>query len=111
MATVQQCRLALRDLARKLARDPDAAVRIDLDRTIHCHIRDLHIDFHGRFRGGSIVGLADGPDPRAQIKISLSSDDLVALVNGRLHWPTAWASGRLSIRASFGDLLKLRQLL
>jgi hypothetical protein len=111
MATVEQCRQALRNVAARLAADPDAAARVGLDRTIACRIRDLDITFHGRLRGGTITDLTDGDDPKAQIRLSVASDDLLAIVAGDLNFASAWASGRVSLKASFGDLLKLRKLL
>lgn len=111
MATVDQCRQALRDIASILAADPQAAQRVGLDRSIACHIRDLNVAFHGRLQGGTIVGLTDGDDPRAQIRLSISSDDLLALVAGRLNFAGAWASGRISVKAGLSDLMKLRKLL
>lgn len=109
MATVDQCRQALLDIAARLAADPQAAQRVNLDRSLTCHIRDLGVAFHGRLRGGTIVDLADGDDPDAQIRLAVSSDDLLALVAGRLNFASAWASGRVSVKASLGDLLKLRR--
>jgi len=100
MATVEQCREALTRIAARLGADPQAAARVDLDRS-----------FHGRLEGGRIVDLADGGDPRAQIRLSVGSDDLLALVAGELNFASAWASGRVSVKASFTDLLKLRKLL
>jgi hypothetical protein len=111
MATVEQCRQALQDIAARLGADPDAAARVNLDRSLACHIRDLDVFFHGRLTKGTIVNLADGDDPKAQIRLSLSGDDLLALVAGRLNFAAAWASGKVSVKAGFGDLLKLRKLL
>ena len=111
MATMEQCRQALGSIAERLSADPQATKRVDLNRSLACHIRDLGIYFHGRLNHGTIVGLADGDDPKAEVRISLSGDDLLALVAGRLNFAAAWASGRLSVKAGFGDLLKLRKLL
>ena len=111
MATVEQCRVALGELAAKLTGDPQAAARVNLDRSLGCHIRDLGVHFHGRLQGGTITGLTDGEDPKAQIKLTVGSDDLLALVAGQLNFAGAWAGGRVSVKASFGDLLKLRKLL
>jgi hypothetical protein len=111
MATVEQCRQALTELAGKLTRSPEAAAKLDLDRTLACQIRDLNTAFHGRLRNGEIVDLADGDDPTAKLRLSIGSDDLLALVAGELNFAAAWASGRVSVKASFGDLLKLRKLL
>jgi hypothetical protein len=111
MATVEQCRRALAEVAARLSADPEAASRVNLDRALACHIRDLDAYFHGRLQGGTIVGLTDGDDPKAQIRLSVGSDDLLALVAGDLNFAGAWASGRISVKASFPDLLKLRKLL
>jgi predicted lipid carrier protein YhbT len=110
MATVDECRQALRGLAARMASDPDTSGRLSFDRTLSCHVRDLDVDFHGRLKDGAIVDLADGADGAAKIKLSAGSDDLVALVNGNLNFAGAWASGRISVKASVGDLLKLRKL-
>lgn len=111
MATVEECRQALERIATRLAEHPEAAARVNLERSIACHIRDLGVAFCGRLRGGAIVDLAEGDDPKAQIRMSVSSDDLLALVAGDLNFAAAWASGRVSIKASFSDLLRLRKLL
>jgi hypothetical protein len=111
MATVEECRTALMDIASRLSADPETGRKIDLNRSVACHIRDLGVHFRGRISGGSIDDLAEGDDPTAQIRLDVSGDDLLALVRGELHIASAWASGRVSIKASFGDLLKLRKLL
>jgi hypothetical protein len=38
----------------------------------------------------------------------MTSDDLIALTDGRLKLAAAWATGRLRINAGVRDLLKLR---
>jgi predicted lipid carrier protein YhbT len=111
MATADECRTVLEEVAARLVAHPDAARRVDLDRSFACHIRDLDVHFHGRLAQGRIVDLSDGDDPRADIRLGLGSDDLLALVAGELNVAKAWASGRLSIQASFRDLLKLRSLM
>lgn len=111
MATVEECREALDHLAAKLVGDPAAASKVDLDRSVACHIRDLNAYFHGRISNGALLHLTEGDDPKAQIRLALSGDDLLALVRGELHFASAWATGRISVKAGFGDLLKLRKLI
>ncbi|WP_432906026.1 SCP2 sterol-binding domain-containing protein [Micromonospora matsumotoense] len=111
MATVDECRQALRDLASRLDRHADASSKIDLDRTLACRITDLETAFHGRITGGRLLDLTDGDDPKAKIALVTSSDDLVALVHGQLDVTKAVAARRISIKASPFDLLKLRKLL
>lgn len=112
MATVDECRGALQKLAARLAANAaDAREKLDFDRSLACRVTDLGVAFHGQLSGGQITGLTDGDDPRAKIKLTASSDDLVALVNGQLNAMSAWTSGRIKIEAGVLDLLKLRKLL
>lgn len=41
----------------------------------------------------------------------MAGDDLIALVNGELHFARAWAAGRVKLEAGVRDLLRLRKLL
>lgn len=111
VASVDECRQALHDLAAKLDANAEAQNRIDLDRTLACRLTDLGTAFHGRITGGRLVDIADGDDPTAKIAMTTTSDDLIELVHGRLDFPRAIASRRVSIRANPFDLLKLRKLL
>ncbi|MEU4556484.1 SCP-2 sterol transfer family protein [Micromonospora violae] len=112
MASVDECRQALQELAARLDRNAETVrERIDLDRTLACRITDLETAFHGRITGGRLVELADGDDPKAKIALSASSDDLLALVRGDLDVTSAVTSRRVSIKANPFDLLKLRKLL
>ncbi|WP_433533480.1 SCP2 sterol-binding domain-containing protein [Micromonospora sp. CA-263727] len=112
MATVDECRQALQDLATRLERNAETVRdRVDLDRTLACRITDLETAFHGRLTGGRLVELADGDNPQAKIAMTTSSDDLVALVRGELDVTRAVANRQVSIKANPFDLLKLRKLL
>ena len=111
MASVDECRQALQDLAARLDRHADVQGKIDLDRTLACRVTDLETAFHGRIAGGRLVDLSDGDDPKAKIALVTNSDDLVALVHGQLDVTRALASRRVSIKANPFDLMKLRKLL
>ena len=112
LASVDECRQALQELAARLDSNADTVrERIDLERTLACRITDLETAFHGRISGGRLVELTDGDDPNAKIALSTSSDDLLALVRGDLDVTGAVASRRVSIKANPFDLLKLRKLL
>jgi len=112
MATEEECQAALQRLAGRLAANAEQArERLDFDRTLACRITDLDIAYHGRLVDGQIQDLTAGDDPKAKIKLTSTSDDLVALVDGRLNPASAWAAGRFKIDAGVLDLLKLRKLL
>jgi hypothetical protein len=112
VATVEECREALANLARRL--DEHAAQlrdKLDFDRTLACRVSDLDTAFHGRVLNGRLVELEDGDNPDASIALTTSSDDLIALVAGQLDLPNALATRRISLSASPFDLLKLRKML
>ncbi|WBB82327.1 SCP2 sterol-binding domain-containing protein [Micromonospora sp. WMMD882] len=112
MASVDECRQALQDLAARLDDNADRVRdRIDLDRTLACRVTDLDAAFHGRLTGGRLIDLADGDDPKAKIALIATSDDLLALVRGELDVTRAVAARRISIKANPFDLMKLRKLL
>ena len=111
MASVDECRQALNDLAARLDQNAETRGKLDLDRTLAARITDLRTAFHGRLQGGRLVDIADGDDTRAKIVLTAASDDLVALVEGRLDITRAMAARQVSIKANPFDLLKLRKLL
>jgi predicted lipid carrier protein YhbT len=115
MATIDECRTALDRLAQDLTH-ADGAVRgaAALDRTLSCHVTDLDVTFTGRLAGGrlEVLDRVDGPPPeRADVRLAMAGDDLVAVVGGKLNFARAWASGRIRLEAGFRDLLRLRSLL
>lgn len=112
MASVEDCDAAFRTLADRLSSaDPDK--RTDLDRTLSCTLPDLGVIFAGHLRDGELDDIRQVTDPnsgKAQVRLTMSSDDLVDLVAGRLKFAPAWASGRIKIDARVFDMIKLRSI-
>jgi hypothetical protein len=112
VATMDQCMTALTGILGGLAANPAAA---GLDRTLSCRITDLEQVVLGRLSSGSVRDMravAEGPEvPRADIRLTMTSDDLVALTDGRLSFGSAWKDGRVKLEAGLRDLLRLRKLL
>ena len=108
MATEQQCAQALDVLAARLAQS-DGSAR-GFDRSITCTLRDLDLVFRGRLADGQLRDIARSDSRDAQIRLTMSSDDLLALVDGSLHLASAWATGRIKVEAGVRDLLKLRSI-
>jgi hypothetical protein len=112
MATKEACEAALLELAERLDRVPDSMKRRHaVERTISCHLPDLRTTYSGRLSDGVLCDIAEQPLPGAQIRLTVSSDDLVAVTSGSLHFTSAWSSGRLRIEASMLDMLRLRAIL
>ncbi|HZF91195.1 sterol-binding protein [Streptomyces sp.] len=115
MATIEECRSALDKLSDNM-RHSQGGVReaAALDRSVSCHITDLDVTFAGRMTGGRIEvrdTLQGPPREKAQIRLAMTGDDLVALVDGELHFARAWGSGRVKLEAGLTDLFRLRKLL
>lgn len=112
MATIEQCMTALKSVLGDLAANPAAH---GLDRSLSCRFPDLGQVALGRLGDGEVRDVhvvPDGPSvPRADIRLEMSSDDLLALTEGRLSFAPAWASGRIKLHAGVRDLLRLRKLL
>ncbi|MEZ0095107.1 sterol-binding protein [Streptacidiphilus sp. EB129] len=115
MATPAECRAALEQLSENLGKaNGDIRSAAAMDRSLTCWITDLDLTFSGRLRGGHITEVTEAPGrpaERAQIRLAMSGDDLVALVGGRLNFASAWATGRVKLEAGIRDLLQLRTLL
>ncbi|WP_405611407.1 SCP2 sterol-binding domain-containing protein [Streptomyces sp. NBC_00076] len=115
MATIEECRAALEKLSDTLqTAEGDVRTAAALDRSVSCHITDLDVTFVGRLVDGRIevADTLQGPPPeKAQIRLAMAGDDLVALVNGELNFAKAWGSGRVKLEAGLKDLFRLRKLL
>ena len=115
MATVEECRAALEKLSDNMQRaEGDVRTAAVLDRSVSCWITDLNVTFAGRMTGGRIVvreTLQGPPREKAQIRLTMTGDDLVAMVDGELHFAKAWGSGRVKLEAGLRDLFQLRKLL
>jgi putative sterol carrier protein len=111
VATIDDCEQALRQLAGQLAdADPAARKKAGFDRTLVCTLRDLRVSFAGRLHDGTLTDIrqVDAGERGAQVRMTMTSTDLLALVAGELNLGAAWATGRVKIDASVFDLLKLR---
>ncbi|MET7855095.1 alkyl sulfatase C-terminal domain-containing protein [Streptomyces avermitilis] len=115
MATIEECRAALDKLSDNMAAsEGDVRGAAALDRSLSCRVTDLDITFAGRLKDGRIEVLDtyEGPPrEKAQIRLTMTGDDLVAMVDGELNFAKAWGSGRVKLEAGLRDLLRLRSLL
>ena len=113
MATEVACRAALGRVAARLEEvDADRFAEHVVERTISCVIPDLGLAFRTRLHAGGLDPFEPDDDPKAaQVRLTVDSDDLVAMAHDELNPAKAWAAGRVKIEASIFDLLRLRRLL
>jgi hypothetical protein len=112
MATIDECTTALRGVLGPIASNRAAE---GLDRSLSCRLTDLDQVLLGRLTAGAVRDLhavPDGPSvPRADIRLTMTSDDLLALTRGDVSFAKAWSSGRLRLDAGIRDILRLRSLI
>lgn len=97
-------------VARVAALDPEVRARYAIERSVSCKVYDLDVVFVGRISEDGLSDVHTDEADKAQVRLSCSSDDLIALIDNRLAAPAAFATGRLRVQAGPMDLLRLRQL-
>jgi hypothetical protein len=113
MASVEACRTALDELSGMLtAVDPQLRARHVPERTVLCRLSDLEHSFVGRIGPEGLHDLVEtsDDDAEADVRVTMTSDELVALANGDEDFLHGWLRGRIQISASMRDLLRLRSL-
>jgi hypothetical protein len=112
VATIEQCTKALEGILGDLASSPAAK---GMDRTLSCRLTDLGQVVRGRLAESEIKDIEvlaeDAEVEPANIRLTMSSDDLLAMTDGDLEFAKAWASGRVKLEASLKDMFKLRSML
>jgi hypothetical protein len=113
VADVEDCRKALDGLAAALAAvDPGLRARHVPTRTVACRLADLDVVFVGRLDEDGVhdVDESDELEPEVDVRLTMDSDELVALADGSDDFLDAWLRGRVQVSASMRDLLRLRSL-
>jgi hypothetical protein len=113
VATRAEVDRTLKKLVKRLdSADLNGASLPEQQRIIICVITDLDIIYRADYADGRIrkvrevkSGAEDG-----DVRISVSSDELISLADGRSSLPMALLFGRIRVDAHARDLLLLRQL-
>jgi predicted lipid carrier protein YhbT len=116
VATVKQCRSAINRLARHVDEvDHETRSRLLPRRTVLCKVKDLDVAFSARIDEAGVHDIAQVPpaelEPTADVRVSIMSDDLIALADGEDEFISAWLHGRVQVSAPMRDMLRLRALL
>lgn len=113
MATIERCETALVQLMASLDGVDHANRSRDVpDRTVELVLLDHDVAFNAQWRDGELCDLQRGPyRGKPNVRLTMTSDDLIAMTGGKLGFPHAWATGRVRLDASVRDLLRLRKLL
>ncbi|HTW20751.1 MAG TPA: SCP2 sterol-binding domain-containing protein [Mycobacteriales bacterium] len=117
MATVRQCRRAVDRLVATIdgLNDEDKSRHLPR-RTVICIVSDLGVWFTARVDETGVHDVALHSEIStlpsiADVRVTLDSEDLVALAEGREDILSAWLRGRVHVSAPMRDMLRLRALL
>jgi len=112
MATIDECRTALEQFAENLSSNPKSVRKLQgFQRSLAADITDLSVSFNGKFDQGKLTDITDGDNPDAEIRMIVSSDNLLKLVAGELDFMKAFTGGQVKLKANMMDLMKLRGVL
>lgn len=110
VASQAEVERSLRTLMKSL---DDARVEPDSlpERVVICAVPDLDTAWRstlkgGRFRSLHVVEMSEAGD----VRITARSDDLIALIEGRLNVGFAFLTGKVKVQAPASDLMMIRRL-
>jgi hypothetical protein len=112
VATVEEVEGLLVDLLSRLdGIDDSTRALLPSRRTIEARCPDLDLVRYAEWRDGKLILLDDAPPRRPDIRISMRSEDLMAVARGDLPFGRAYAANKVRLDASMTDLLRLRAVL
>lgn len=112
MASLQESRAALDELASRLhGYDAEERKKNVPDRILALTLLDHDYTFKGRLHEGHLIDIDEDIPEKADVRLVMTSDDLIALTNGELNFAHAWATGKIRLDASIRDLLRLRSMM
>lgn len=117
MSSIEECRAGLARMSERIREVDEAKRRKHIsERSVSVLVSDLGTVFDMRLTVNGLEeitsrGTGTAAGPRSQVRITVTSDDLVELAEDRLDTAKALLSGRVKIDASLGDMLRMRKLL
>jgi predicted lipid carrier protein YhbT len=117
VATIKACRSALEQIIASLDGVDEATRTRHLPRrTVLCTVKDLGVSFTARVDEDGVHDVEQiaknvSELPSADVKVTIRSDDLIALADGDDDFISAWLHGRVQVSAPMRDMLRLRSLL
>lgn len=112
MASAEEVEKTLERLLSRFRRlDDSYKTMLPAHRVVEAEFPDIDLVYHAEWTDGAVSQLYDGPADDPNIKVSMSSDDLIAMDQGELGFRRAFATNRLRLEASMTDLLRLRSVM
>jgi putative sterol carrier protein len=83
----------------------------DFTKTMQFNFPDLNTSFLFRIENGALKELSESSVEKPDISVTSSSDTLLAIMNRKMGAMSAYTTGKLKVRGSMKDLLKLQKLM
>jgi putative sterol carrier protein len=110
MATIEEVKEKLEFLKGKAQGERFREATEDFNRVVQYVFTDLGYKGYFAIRDGAIEGPHDGENAAAEIRVEMTGDTFMGLMNKEIDPFTAMVKGQLKIKASFWDLMKLKNL-
>ena len=110
MATIGEVKEKLEYLKGKAQGEKFREATEDFNRTVQYDFTDLGYRGYFSIRNSSIEGPHDGDSPDAEITLTMTSDTFFKILSKELDPLSALIKGHVKIKASFWDLMKLKNL-
>jgi putative sterol carrier protein len=83
----------------------------DFTKTMQFNLPDLGTSYLFRIENGILKELSESSVEKPDISVTSSSDTLLAIMNRKMGAMSAYTTGKLKVRGSMKDLLKLQKLM
>jgi putative sterol carrier protein len=110
MATIEEVKAKLEFLKGKAQGESFRDATEDFNRVVRYDFTDLGYRGYFTIRDGAIEGPHDGEPPSAEISVEMTSETFMGMLNRKIDPFTALVKGQLKIKASFWDMMKLKNL-
>jgi putative sterol carrier protein len=83
----------------------------NFSKTIQFTFPDLNTSFLFRIENGAVKEFSEASTEKPDIYVTTSSDTLVAIAQNDMSGMSAFMTGKLKVKGSMGDLMKLQKLM
>ena len=116
MSSIDDCLVGIAKVNERILAKSEEVRRTHIrERSLSVVVPDLATAFDMRLTLHGLVDVShrplDRPAPKPQVRVTVGSDDLVALAEDRLEPARAVLGRRVRVEAGVGDLLRMRRLL
>ena len=111
MATKDEVMQVLEGVREKFS-SPETKSKFEgFDRTIQFQFTDLETSYHSRIHNGEMNPFVEGELEKPNLLVTTDSGTLVGIMQGTLSPLDAYSLGKLKVKGSMTDLMKLQILM